>query len=91
MSEIKYEHYIDPCKKMLQDGKTVEDVLEYLRAETNSKVASMATIMYVLNITADEAKLLVHNSKTWEVAKERDEKFHEKLFSALDDMNNEEK
>ena len=87
MPEIEFEHHIDPCKQMLQDGKTVDDILKYLRIETDSKVASMAVLMQVLNITPSEAKVLVHKSEVWEGRRERDEKFHEDVFSALEELN----
>lgn len=87
MPDIEYEQYVDPCKQMLLDGKSIENILKYLRTETDSKVASMAVVMQVLNITATEAKVLVHKSGVWEDRRERSEKFHEDVFSALEELN----
>jgi len=90
MVEIEFEKYIKPCKQMLRDGKTVEDVLKHLRNETNSKVTSMAVIMDVLDLAPSEAKSLVHKSLVWGDVRERDEKFHKDVITTIEEMNNRE-
>ena len=86
MSEIGFRAYIEPCKQMIQDGKTIEDILVYLRKATKSKGDSGVVIMEVLNITPGEAKRLVYTSEAWKDVRERDEKFHEDIFSALENL-----
>jgi adenine C2-methylase RlmN of 23S rRNA A2503 and tRNA A37 len=85
MAEIEFEKYIEPCRKMLQDGESMEAILKYLRNETSSKVASTAVLINGLNIHAEEAKRLIHFSEVWRDVKEHDKKIHEDIFSALDD------
>ncbi len=84
MAEIEFEKYIEPCRKMLHDGASMERILKYLREETGSKVASAAVLINGLDIPAREAKQLIHLSEVWRDVKERDEDFHEDIFSALD-------
>lgn len=86
MSTNDNQKYIRECKQMLRNGKSVDEVLEYLRAETHSKGESGVILIDVLNISPSEAKLLVHKSKTWRDAKERDEKLHEKFISEIEKM-----
>ena len=90
MTDTEYEQYIVPCRQMLQDGKTMEDVLNYLRKETNSKGACVAILINGLHIPYSDAKRLVHFSEAWKDMKDRDEKFHEDLFSALEEIDKEE-
>lgn len=89
MVMIEFERYIEPCKQMLQEGKTIEEILNYLKNETNSKGASIAVLVNGLNIPVEEAKRLVHFSDAWKYVKERDEKFHEDVFSTLDELDKE--
>ena len=87
MSSNEYTPLIDKCKQMLSDGKTIDDVLKYLRVETNSKVTSIMVVVGLLNISAGEAKLLVHRSEAWNEVRERDEKIHETIYAELDKIN----
>ena len=77
MSSSEVEPFIEKCKQMFQAGKTVEDVLKYLRTETGSKIISCMAISDLLNISMGDAKLLVHRSDAWNDVKERDEELHE--------------
>lgn len=86
MTDIEYKQFITPCKQMLREGKTIDEVLRYLRKETNSKVVSGVVLINGLNIPSAEAKRLVHFSEAWRDMKDRDEKFHEDLFSALEEL-----
>ncbi|HLO16829.1 MAG TPA: hypothetical protein VK206_18490 [Anaerolineales bacterium] len=86
MTDIEYQQFITPCKQMLQEGKTIEEILKYLRKETNSKVVSGAVLINGLNISSAETKRLIHFSEAWRDVKERDEKFHKDLFSALEEL-----
>ena len=84
MSSNDFQQLTNKCKQMLQNGKNIDDVLEYLRAETHSKGDSGIILMDVLNISSREAKLLVHTSKAWRDVKERDEEIHEKFISEIE-------
>ena len=85
-SSLEYEPYIDHCQKMLKDGNDIEDILLYLRKELASKTSSIFVVIQLLNIPPVEAKKLVHFSKAWNDVKERDEKFHEEVFSTLEEI-----
>lgn len=85
-SSLEYEPYINHCRKMLENGASIEDILQYLRKEINSKVNSIFVVMQLLNISPNESKNLVHFSNVWSDVKERDEDFHEEVFSVLEDI-----
>jgi hypothetical protein len=86
VTDIEYKQYVDPCKQMLQEGKRSDEILKYLRKETNSKVVSAAVLMNGLNLPSAEVKQLIHFSEAWADVKERDKKFHEDLFSRLEEI-----
>lgn len=94
MSNEEYQKLInsliEPSKQMIQNGKNIEDVLKYLKTQSNSKIVSIAVITKIINISIGDAKLLVHTSKTWGSVRARDENFHEKIISAIEQILTEE-
>jgi len=80
------ERLIRPSRQMLQDGKSLDDVLEYLKAESKSKMVSILVISKIMDSSVGDAKLLVHKSKAWKDVKQRDEEIHEKLISEIEKM-----
>jgi hypothetical protein len=87
MSSNEIEPLIGSCRQMLQEGKTVEDILKYLRAETGDKVTSGMVVADLLNLSMGQAKLLVHRSEAWDDVRERDEKLHETFISEFEKIN----
>jgi hypothetical protein len=76
----------EAARLLHQDGKSLEAILTYLRTESNSKVLAIIVIARVIKMSLEDAKLLVHESKTWQDVKKRDEEFHEKINSAMEKM-----
>lgn len=72
------------CKAMLSEGKTIEDVLAFLREEGCSRVDSIKAVMVLEDKTLSQAKETVHYSKTWEDTRESAEVFHDSLLDALE-------
>ena len=91
MAPNEYKPLIDKCKQMFSDGKTTADILKYLREETNSKATSIIVIVDVLNVSASEAKILVHRSEIWDDVRERDEQLHEIFYGELKKVSNKNK
>jgi ribosomal protein L7/L12 len=69
--------------KMLEAGRTSEDVLKFLREAGCHKIDSIKILRRVLNISLGEAKQMVHFSSVWSDVRERDDAFH----SSLEELN----
>ena len=83
MAQIgKNDPLVVEAKAKSQSGETREDVLVFLRQQTNSKVMSMAVLCKAQDITLQDAKRIVHFSKAWEDVRARDSDF----LAALDQM-----
>ena len=78
----KEQALLTTCKKMLVEGKPVEDVLGYLRTQGCSKTDSIIILTKAKGLSLTEAKRLVHFSNVWADVRDRDEEFHELLEQA---------
>jgi len=74
---------IGQCQQMAAQGKSSEEIVEFLRAQGSSKVASIAIIAKVLAVNLGQAKVIVHTSHTWADVRERDDRFHASLGENL--------
>lgn len=70
---------LNVCKALHSDGKTEEDIVNFLKKEGCSKVESIQIIASIFNINLNAAKKLVHTSRAWEDVRDRDDKFHDDL------------
>jgi ribosomal protein L7/L12 len=52
-------------RRMRSDGKTIEQVLAVLRAESLSIIDSIRVIRELTGMSLREAKQVIHNSATW--------------------------
>ena len=71
------------CESMLSEGKSVEDILAFLRQNGCSRTDSIKVVMTLEGKTLRQAKEIVHFSKTWEDAREDTEAFHNSLADSL--------
>jgi len=67
---------ISECRMMAAQGKNLEDIMHFLRAEGCSKVMSIAVLAKALEVGLGQAKEMVHTSQTWADVRERDDQFH---------------
>jgi len=67
------------CREMLERGMNHEELVGFLRSSGLSKVTSLPLLVRVLSISLERAKVLVHNSPTWNDVRARDEEFHTSL------------
>lgn len=53
------------ARAMVGEGRSVEEVLSFLRGEGTNAIASIRTLQHLLGVTVPEAQQLLHNSETW--------------------------
>lgn len=80
------ETVVSDAGKLLVCGADHELVLSFLREKGFGKIDSIKALAVVGGMQLREAKLMVHNSKTWNDVYDRDERFHEKLGGIVDDL-----
>ena len=83
------EALVSECRAILSEGGGAEEVLEKLRHEGLSKIESIKILRLIMNIGLGEAKELAHNSKVWADVFERDNAFHEALWEAWEEVQDE--
>lgn len=71
--------HLEPCRKLLEDGASIDDVLQFLRDAGVDKARSMVTLNLLSVAELSDAKLVVHYSPVWADVRERDDRFHEQL------------
>jgi hypothetical protein len=69
----------DPMKRMLDNGKSMDEVLAYLRSQGCTKVDCMWALEDYAGLTHGDAKRTVHESNAWADRREPDEALHEQL------------
>ena len=74
---------LERSKQILLTSDDIERVLQYLRQGGCTKVDSMRVIVELKDLTLDDAKRIVHFSKTWEDIRNRDEEWHEQMLRDL--------
>lgn len=85
MSDNKdLEYLMSICKEMLTQGCDLEEILSFLRQNGCSKVYSIRMLTKLKGINLQEAKRIVHFSKTWEDVREEDEEFHDRIQREID-------
>jgi hypothetical protein len=84
MNGYELDELVATCKKMLQDDKSLENVVLFLRKRTGRKTVSIAVVARLLNISVGEAKSLLHASKAWSDVRERDEGLEQVVVTALE-------
>jgi hypothetical protein len=61
----KFPELVKIGREMMNAGRSTEEILTALRAFSPSVIQSMKVMRDLLNVPMDEAKLLVHRSRTW--------------------------
>lgn len=79
-----YAYYSAEGKRLLADGLSIADLIQFFRSKGLSKVSSMRALRDASGISLNEAKALVHNSAAWNSRKENDEQFQEDLWQTVD-------
>lgn len=83
ISENEIRHLVEACKPLLGEQGDLDSVLKYLKAQTGKKTVSIVVLAQLLNISLDEAKILVHESDAWQDTRQRDEKIEENVVAAI--------
>ena len=81
---------IEFARQLLVSGRSVDYVVDYLRIQGCSKAESIFVIAKIVPLPLSEAKLLVHESRTWRDRKQDDESFQEGFFRYLSDTSKDE-
>ena len=74
MTDSRIEDLVALCRRMLQDDRSLESVMGYLREKAISRGDSVVVIAHALDVSLVEARRLVHSSHTWADVRERDKK-----------------
>lgn len=74
---------LEKSRQILVASDDFESVLQYLRQTGCTKVDSMRVIVELRDLTLDDAKRIVHFSKTWEDVRKRDEEWHDQMLRDL--------
>jgi hypothetical protein len=75
--------YSKDLRRLLADGKTLDEALAALRANGVSKLHCVIAVKNFRRCDIGEAKQLVHFSSAWANVRERDESFHAELEEGL--------
>lgn len=76
---------IDELRRLLNSGDGDVDVaLKVLRDAGYSKVQSTTALAEIGQYSLAQAKVLVHESRTWKDVRWRDSKFHDTLETAIE-------
>ena len=70
----------EPVSQLIRQGKSIDEVLMFLREQGCSKIDSMWLLEDVAGMTDCEAKKAVHFSAAWNDVRDRDEQFQEELI-----------
>lgn len=73
------ENLLRECRKKLDYGAALEEVIRILRDGGFSKVHSIKALVDLGQANMSDAKKIVHDSPTWADVRERDEAFHRRL------------
>jgi len=73
---------MDRCREMMHTGASVDDLLNLMRREGQSQIASISLLMELTGMTLRDAKTAVHKSPVWEDVRGDTETFHEQLEQA---------
>ena len=85
IGEETYKSLLKDSRRMLSENHDLESVLFFLRQHDCTIVDSIRMVAELQSSNLDEAKLLVHNSKTWGDIRLHNEKVQEALLGAFDD------
>jgi len=80
------DRLVTVCRKMHEEGTDTEEILRFLRESKCSKGASLGVMHRALGLRPNEAKRLVHLSRTWADRRESDEKVENLFFDLLDEI-----
>ena len=80
---------INAVEKMLQSGSGYEAVLQYLRDCKYDQIDSIKVMRSAMKTSMNEAKKLVHYSRTWADRRSAAEAIHEAAFEAIKEMQRE--
>jgi ribosomal protein L7/L12 len=74
------------AEQLQRDGRDIDDILVFLRAQGCSKIDSIKLLMQLSNLTLAEAKERVHCSRAWDDTRAADEALHEALDEAIEQV-----
>ncbi len=83
------ERLANICRDRFGEKDNLEDVLLFLRQETDSKTISMGVIKRFARVSLGEAKRIVHFSKTWQDRERADADFHDSLIDEMENSTSE--
>lgn len=79
----------ETVKEMLDAGSDCETALQYLRDSNFDQIDSIKVMRFAMKVSANEAKKLVHYSRTWEDRRGAAEAIHEAAFEVIEKMQRE--
>jgi len=62
---VDRESWITECRRLLADGRSLEDAIAFLRKDGASYFDSISVLMELKGISLKDATMLVFKSETW--------------------------
>jgi hypothetical protein len=79
------DHFSDQFKRILEEGRTVEDAISELKRSGANIVYCILAYSIAADIDMDEAKRIVHYSEAWSGQQEMHNRFHKRAMSAFEE------
>jgi ribosomal protein L7/L12 len=76
-----YRRVVAVAFRNMQGGQSLERILIGLKDEGFSQIDSIRAVMELTEISLGNAKVLVHNSRAWEMERQDSEDFHAAIES----------
>lgn len=73
--------YYDTLKVQIENGWTLEMVLQFLREHTNDMISCIKAVRHLYGVSLRDAKMMAHTSETWGDKRAEFDKFHDALFN----------
>jgi len=70
---------------MLEEGKGLEIIIEFLRSRNYTKLQSTAVLAQLTGKPLNQVKSVVHESDTWSDCRDRDDEFLRDLDETLEE------
>ena len=74
------------CQAMINQKNDRESIISFLRKKGCEKLDSILILSEATSLKFEQAKNLVHFSKTWKDRREKDDDLHDKILDVLEEI-----
>lgn len=87
MSILNAQEHYSYLATFIEQGATLEEVLQFLRERDYYMIPSIKAVRYLYGVSLREAKQLVHTSQTWSDERPNLDAFHDSVEQAWNELN----